>query len=190
MRSAQAELIARKAAFQTLAPGAVTQEDLIEAELRVGAITSQHIALKYPGAGLQAQITSAMQVALAPLVQAVTALHNDMVVMQGDFGVMQQQIGVMQQDLAGLRLDVRLSDSRAILRLQNAVALQDDSRIHALPIDANGNGPANFPNNRGELKALPAASVDAILGAYNVQAQGDHHARRQTLAHFLGVQGI
>ncbi len=199
--------------------GAVTDAEIMQAKLRVKAIESHHVANVYPGTGFAAQVTNAVQLALAPFQQTLQSLVQQQAAMQQSLqnvvqqqaamqqslqnvvqqqAAMQQQQAAMQQQqqqdmqivqqgLQQMQDRAELAEMRALARMQNSLAIADSTHVHALPLDVHNNVPDDFPATRGQLRTMLAPAVDALLAAYNRPATGDHDARRQGLALFLGV---
>ncbi|ETV84925.1 hypothetical protein H257_02822 [Aphanomyces astaci] len=81
------------------------------------------------------------------------------------------------------------AESRGIARMINSNVCQDNDMIEAL-VDNHGTIPALLPGGLtlGILKALPPATVDALLSAYDQVAVGNEAARRRQLCVWLGLK--
>ncbi|ETV84923.1 hypothetical protein H257_02820 [Aphanomyces astaci] len=84
---------------------------------------------------------------------------------------------------------LRHTESRGIARMINSNVCQDNDMIEAL-VDNHGTIPAILAPGMtlGMLKALPPATVDALLAAYGQVAVGNKAARRSQLCVWLGLK--
>jgi hypothetical protein len=77
----------------------------------------------------------------------------------------------------------QLQEMRDSSRYLNAKAASPTFSFAGLPA-GDGVVPADFPATLGEFWTLPAATVDGLLLAYGLPAQGGVAAKKDRLAHF------